>query len=123
MQLEFEQEIAQIGNLFSQYINDGEILTEEKGGIYFESPVSLLCRVSCSVLCLAAQSSPTLSDPMDCSLLGSSVHGDSPRKNTGVGYHALFQEIVPTQGSNPASPHCRQILYHLRHHGSPRILE
>ena len=27
---------------------------------------------------------------MDCSLLGSSVHGDSPGKNTGVGCHALL---------------------------------
>ena len=25
----------------------------------------------------------------------------SPGKNTGVGHHALFQEIFPTQGSNP----------------------
>ena len=25
---------------------------------------------------------------------------DSPGKNTGVGYHALPQEIVPTQGLN-----------------------
>ena len=28
-----------------------------------------------AVLCLAAQSCPTLCDPMDCSLSGSSVHG------------------------------------------------
>ena len=40
-------------------------------------------------------------DPMDCSLPGSSVHGDSPSKNTGVGRHALLQGIFPTQGSNP----------------------
>jgi len=40
---------------------------------------------------------------MDCSLPGSSVHGDSPGKNTGVGCHALFQGIFPTQGSNPLS--------------------
>ena len=31
---------------------------------------------------------------------GASVHGDSPGKNTGVGYHALLQGIFPTQGSN-----------------------
>ena len=30
------------------------------------------------------QLGPTLYDPMDCSLPGSSVHGDSPDKNTGV---------------------------------------
>ena len=44
---------------------------------------------------------PTLCDPMDCSPPGSSVHGDSPGKNTGVGWHALVQGIFPTQGLNP----------------------
>ena len=39
-----------------------------------------------------------------CSSPGSSVHGDSPGKNTGVGCHALLQGIFPTQGSNPRSP-------------------
>ena len=57
---------------------------------------------------------------MDCSLPGSSVHGDSPGKNTGVGCHALPQGIFPTQGSNPGLPHCRQILYHLSHQESPK---
>ena len=28
-----------------------------------------------------------------------------------------------SQGSNPSLLHCRQILYHLSHQGSPRILE
>ena len=31
--------------------------------------------------------------------------------------------IFPTQGSNSDLPHCRWILYHLNHQGSPRILE
>ena len=39
----------------------------------------------------------TLCDPMDCNLPGSSVHGISPHKNTGVGCHALLQGILPTQ--------------------------
>ena len=43
------------------------------------------------VLCLLAQSCPILCDPMDCNLPSSSVHGDSPGKNTGVGCHALLQ--------------------------------
>ena len=46
------------------------------------------------------QSCPALRNPMDCSPLGSSVHGNSPGKNTGVGGHALPQGIFPTQGSN-----------------------
>ena len=45
-------------------------------------------------------SCPTLFDPMDCYPSGSSVHGDSPGKNTGVGCHALLQGIYHTQGSN-----------------------
>ena len=31
---------------------------------------------------------------MDCSPPGSSVHGDSPGKNTGVGCHALLQPRI-----------------------------
>ena len=62
---------------------------------------------------------PTLCNPMDCSPPGSSVHGDSPGKNTGVGCHALLQGIFPTQGSNPGLPHRRRILYHLSHQGNP----
>ena len=50
---------------------------------------------------------------MHCSPTGSSVHGDPPGKNTGVGCHAFLQGIFQTQGSNPGFPHFRWILYHL----------
>ena len=50
----------------------------------------------CAVLCLAAQSCPTLCNTMDHSPPGSSVTGDSPGKDTGVGCHALLQRIFPT---------------------------
>ena len=75
-------------------------------------------------MCIRAQSlqsCPTLCDPMDYSLPGSCVHGDSPGKNTGVGCHALLQGIFPTQGLNPGLAHCRWILYHLSHQGSPGL--
>ena len=49
------------------------------------------------VLCLVAQSCPTLCDPKDCSPPGSSIPGDFPGKNTGVGCHALLQSIFPIQ--------------------------
>ena len=42
----------------------------------------------------------------------------SSGKNTGVGCHALFQEIFPTQGSNLGLLHCRQILYLLSQQGA-----
>ena len=44
---------------------------------------------------------------------------NSPGKNTGVGCHALLHGIFLTQGSNLGLLHCRQILYHLSHQGSP----
>ena len=53
------------------------------------------------MLSLVAQSCLTFCDTIDCSLPGFSVHGDSPGKNTGVGCHALFQGIFPTQGLDP----------------------
>ena len=75
-------------------------------------------RVNYSVLCLVAQSCPTLCDPMDCSTPGSSFHGDSPGKNTEVGGHATLQGIFPAQVSNSGLPHCRRILYHLSPQGN-----
>ena len=41
-----------------------------------------------------AQSCPTLSGPMDCSLPGSSVYGIFQAKSTGVGCHCLLQPMT-----------------------------
>ena len=46
---------------------------------------------------------PTLCDPMDCSLPGSSDYWNSSDKNTGLGGHGFLQGIFPTQGSNSVS--------------------
>ena len=76
-------------------------------------------RVSTSFLFKSevAQSCPTLCDPMDCSLPGSSVHG-------------IFQAIywsglpfpspwdLPNPGIEPGLLRCRETLYHLSHQGS-----
>ena len=43
--------------------------------------------------CSVAQLYPTVCDPMGCSQPGSSVHGGSPGKNTGVGCHAMFGRV------------------------------
>ena len=54
---------------------------------------------------LVAQSFPILCNPMDCSPPGSSVHGDLPAKNTGVGCYVLLQGIdPPDSGIEPRSP-------------------
>ena len=54
------------------------------------------------VLCLVTQLCPTLCDPVDCSPPGSSIHGDSPGKNTGVGCHDLSWDL-PNSGIEPKS--------------------
>ena len=56
-----------------------------------------------AVLFLVIQSCSALCNLMECSPPGSSVHGDSPGKNTRVGCHALLKGIFPTQGSNLVS--------------------
>ena len=82
-----------------------------------------------SGVCLVAPSCLTLCDSVDCSTPGFPVlhhllarlisPGDSPGKNTGVGFHALLQGIFPTQGLNTGLLHSRQILYQLSYQGSP----
>ena len=47
----------------------------------------------------------------------------SPWNSPGQNSLSLLQGIFPTQGSNPGLPRGRQILYHLSHKGSPRMLE
>ena len=74
-------------------------------------------------VCWVARSCLPLCDPMDCSPPVSSVCGNSPGNNTGVGCHVLLQGIFRTQGLNPGLLHCRKILYRLSHHGSLRVLE
>ena len=45
---------------------------------------------------------------------------DSLGKNTGVGCHALLQQIFTTQEWNQGLLHCRWILYQLSYEGSPK---
>ena len=52
---------------------------------------------------------------------GSSVQGDSPVKNAGVGHHAYLQGVFPTQGLVPGLPHFKWTLYSLSHQGSLTI--
>ena len=59
------------------------------------------------MLCLAGQSCPTLCNPMVCSPPGSSIHGDSPGKNTGEYCSGLPCPPVgdlPNPGIEPRSP-------------------
>ena len=62
---------------------------------------TILNIVNITVLYLVAELCLSLCNPTDHSLPGSSVYGDSPGKNIGMGCHFLLQGIFPTQGSNP----------------------
>ena len=53
-------------------------------------------------MCLVTQSCSTLCNPMDCNPPGSSIHWDSPGKNTGVGCHASLQDS--NSGVEPKYP-------------------
>ena len=92
------------------------LITEKcLGEIFLNVKYLILVTVCCakSISCV-----PLFETPWDCSLPSSSIHVDSPGKNSGVGCHALLQGIFPTQESNPGLQNCRQILYHLSYQWS-----
>ena len=67
------------------------------------------------------QSCLTLCYLMDCRMPGSSVHGIlQTRILERVGFPSPGN--LPKQGSNSGLPHCKMILYHLNHQGSPETL-
>ena len=90
-------------------------------------PIKMYCKIEVEINMFICSVMSNFCNYMDCSLPGSSVHGVSSGKNTGVGCHSLLQGIFSTQRSNPGLPHCRRIFFfflnHQRHQGSLRILE
>ena len=73
------------------------------------------------MLYLVTQSCPTLFDPVDCSLPGSSVYGILQARILEWVAIFLLQRIFLTQESNPGLLHCRQIVYQLSYEGSPSV--
>ena len=81
-----------------------------------------VCVCVCVCACvLVAQLCPTLCDPMDCRLPGSSVHEILQAR--------ILEWVAIPFSSRCSWPrdwilsllHCRQILYHLSHQGRPRL--
>ena len=64
---------------------------------------------------LVAQSCPTVCDPMDCSLPGSSVHGILQARILEWAAIPFSRGSSQPQGWNLGLLHCRQILYCLSH--------
>ena len=103
--------------MVSQRIPEGISPTAHRSNPFTSAPDCYPFRALPGYMCLVTQSCLTLCNTKDCNPPGSFVHGDSPGKNTRVGCHAL-QGIIPTHGSNPGLPHCRQFLYPQSHQGS-----
>ena len=99
------QKIYIYGSLYFNFLKSSNILIYSPLKLIYRNLIESLagskeCASNMSVLCLLTQSYPSLCNPMDCSPPGTSVHGDSPGKNTEVSCHVLLQGIFPTQGSN-----------------------
>ena len=75
------------------------------------------------VLCLVTQLCLTLCNPRDFSPPGSSVHGDSPGKNTGVGCHFLLQGNLPNPGIKPRSPALQADSFPSEPPGKPTLVD
>ena len=95
----------EINQILHHNISDLTIL-KSRLTIYRNYPINISSQVgslliTCNANMLSAKSLQlcwTQCDPLDCSLLGSSVHGDSPGKNTGENCHALLQGNLPNPG-------------------------
>ena len=85
---------------------------------WFRDFVGPSYRVNVCERAKSLQSWPNLCNPTDCSSPGSSVHGDSPGKNIGVGSCALLQGIFPSsQPRMEPTAHVfylsKKVLYHV----------
>ena len=77
-------------------------------------------KVFMKVKVLVPQSCPTLCDPMDYNLPGSSANRILQARKLEWIAIPFSKGIFTTQGSNPGLPHCRQILHYLSHQRAPK---
>ena len=90
---------------------------------HLESADNYMCDLGFCVCVCVCESCSVVSDSLQSHGLQPTVllcSWNSPGKNTEVSSHFSLQGIFPTQGSKLSLLHCRQILYHLSHQGSPR---
>ena len=75
-----------------------------KSSLYDLKQISGPHKVSSCIHAKLLQSCPTLCSPTNCSLPGSSIHRDSPGKNTGVGCRALLEWVTVPSSSGSSPP-------------------
>ena len=66
----------------------------------------ILCVCVCVCMRSVTESYLTFGNTMDCSPPGSSVHGNFPGRNTGVGCYFLLQGTLPNPGIEPRDRTC-----------------
>ena len=79
------------------------IWTPWKWGLSLEYKYLYIPKYQTGCCCLVTQSCPTLGDPIYCGPPGSSAHGNSPGKSTGVGCHVPPGD-PPNSGIKSGSP-------------------
>ena len=67
------------------------------------NPPYSVCVCVCVCMRSVTESYLTFGNTMDCSPPGSSVHGNFPGRNTGVGCYFLLQGTLPNPGIEPVS--------------------
>ena len=72
----------------------------------------------CVCVCVCESCSPVLCNPMDCSPPGSPIH-EILQARTLEWVAMPFSRDLTSSGMEASLLHCRQILYHLSHQGSP----
>ena len=96
---------------YSNFTQCPSVVLHSKGSQFrITQCFKLLCLFMCVCVCVCVfmhakplQSCLTLCNARDCSLPGSSVHGDSPGKNTGVSCHSVRGPSQPRWNLSPAS--------------------
>ena len=102
-------------------------LSIDVSGLLKSPPIIVLLLISliCMLIFLYIFEKVKVAQSCPNSLLPHGLYSpwSSPGQNTGRGSYSLLQRISPTQELSLSLLHYRQILYHLSHQESPRILE
>ena len=102
-------------------------LSIDVSGLLKSPPIIVLLLISliCMLIFLYIFEKVKVAQSCPDSLLPHGLYSpwSSPGQNTGRGSYSLLQRISPTQELSLSLLHYRQILYHLSHQESPRILE
>ena len=97
------------------------VKTTDFGSERFRSRPTSVVILHVKVSMLVTQLYSTVCLPRDCIPPGSSVQGIFQARILEWVDMSFSRGIFLTHGSNSGLLHCRQILYHLRHQGSPSV--